>query len=780
MAADRLLAASWTHAGAGAETGVVVWRVESLAPARVAKEHHGRFFTGDCYIVLLTWTHAKASCSSAGADGGGGSEPMCNEVFFWLGANSTLDDQGAAAIMAVELDDCLDGRSVLRRETQMHETASFFATFSGVLEYLDGSAAEGTSYASVDQLPETGRLSKLDGTRQCRVTNCAVASSSLHAGHVFVLELATGVIQWNGQLSSKQQRGKGAHVSRRRSALRSSTAGSSMPEHAVVQQGQAQQAGSPVEQFWHALGVEEAAVEIATAPARPAAAARPSVSSSVASTQLWRLGEVQTPDGKRKLQVSEILDRPLLRSMLDPSDAFVVAETSELWIWVGSQKSRAERSKSMLYAQSFLQGKTLPSATPIARVVQGAEPMLFTSRFADWHLPAELSTAELLPGSEAMAALAAGRAAAAARLGSSSATGGAPNTELRVWRVAGGETAEVATEMHGLFHRGDAYVIMFVYDDEARKRRAIIYQWHGREASADEKAQAALLALELANKAHGVVPAHERLVQDLEPPHFVALFSGKMVVRDGGHAIKTISGRRHSIDTRDHDGVALFRVIASDAQTVRAVQVAESATSLNSAESFVLQRPGALHVWSGSSSSAEERLHARSVAAAIASRLQLSAANHHSCDGVAGALCTPVAGRAAIAAAAAAGTVPPTGLSGSQASDVAEIDDEGMVLAVVMSCDERSMPDGVHGDKLGTYLPHSDRTNGRPVFRRESNPNFMLWWSGGRWWLGKREELGLNRGWIKVESDAQRPPPADWMVYSSKAKAWKPAAGVSM
>ena len=30
----------------------------------------------------------------------------------------------------------------------------------------------------------------------------------------------------------------------------------------------------------------------------------------------------------------------------------------------------------------------------------------------------------------------------------------------------------------------------------------------------------------------------------------------------------------------------------------------------------------------------------------------------------------------------------------------------------------------------------------------------MLWWSDGRWWLGKLADLGQNRGWIKVESEA--------------------------
>ena len=41
-------------------------------------------------------------------------------------------------------------------------------------------------------------------------------------------------------------------------------------------------------------------------------------------------------------------------------------------------------------------------------------------------------------------------------------------------------------------------------------------------------------------------------------------------------------------------------------------------------------------------------------------------------------------------------------------------------------------------------------------YARENNTALMLWWSGGRWWLGKLAELGQNRGWIKVESEAMK------------------------
>ena len=69
-----------------------------------------------------------------------------------------------------------------------------------------------------------------------------------------------------------------------------------------------------------------------------------------------------------------------------------------------------------------------------------------------------------------------------------------------------------------------------------------------------------------------------------------------------------------------------------------------------------------------------------------------------------------------------------------------------------------------------------DKSN-RPVYAREGLPNLMLWWGAGHWWLGKRSELGMNRGWCKIESEAMEPCDAHkadtwWAVYSSADKKW--------
>ena len=66
--------------------------------------------------------------------------------------------------------------------------------------------------------------------------------------------------------------------------------------------------------------------------------------------------------------------------------------------------------------------------------------------------------------------------------------------------------------------------------------------------------------------------------------------------------------------------------------------------------------------------------------------------------------------------------------------------------------------------------------DGRPSFAHERHAGLLLWWAEGKWWVGKREELGQGRGWIKAKSQAARPdaPGAglEWLIFSKEARTW--------
>ena len=96
-------------AGAGKEPGLLVWRIVALSPELVDAKEHGRFYSGDTYILLHTKQIPQRN-------------KFTQDIYFWLGEKTSVDEQGAASIMVVELDDGLGGVAVQHREVKPSST----------------------------------------------------------------------------------------------------------------------------------------------------------------------------------------------------------------------------------------------------------------------------------------------------------------------------------------------------------------------------------------------------------------------------------------------------------------------------------------------------------------------------------------------------------------------------------------------------------------------------------------------------------------------------------
>ena len=329
--------------------GMLVWRLERMELVEIDAASYGEFFVDDVYVVLVT---ADASTSPT-------SPPY--DVYAWLGAGSSADEQGAAAFVCVELDEKLGGKAVLHRCVQGHEPAAFCAAFGGLLEYRPGGVKTGRTHTFSD----AQRLLRVHGRRICRVSEVALAGASLNASDVFVLDTAAlnrRVVIWMGRHAPKQARCRALELVE---ALR---AGHSAPVAVNV----CEELGNSPPEFWRALGGEPSAIA-------PGDAAADAPAEADGEAKLVRLAEVSAGDGKKKLQVTEVVDRPLTRSLLDDSDAYLLVGSAGVWVWIGSNASKTERSKAMLYAQSYIKGKGRPDTTPIARIVQNSEHPAFVA-----------------------------------------------------------------------------------------------------------------------------------------------------------------------------------------------------------------------------------------------------------------------------------------------------------------------------------------------------------------------------------------------------------------
>lgn len=92
----------------GQMAGLTIWEIENFLPNKIDDVTHGKFYEGDCYIVLKTVLKMENQFSW--------------EIFFWIGLNATLDKKACAAIHAVNLRNFLGARCRTIREEQGDES----------------------------------------------------------------------------------------------------------------------------------------------------------------------------------------------------------------------------------------------------------------------------------------------------------------------------------------------------------------------------------------------------------------------------------------------------------------------------------------------------------------------------------------------------------------------------------------------------------------------------------------------------------------------------------
>merc|ERR1719240_531624 len=108
----------------------MIWRIEHFHVVAVEESTYGKFHKGDSYICLQT---------IANPDSG----KLTHHIYFYLGSETSVDEQGTAAYKTVELDDFFDGEPVQHREVMNEESDDFKALFGGEITQLDGGIDSG-------------------------------------------------------------------------------------------------------------------------------------------------------------------------------------------------------------------------------------------------------------------------------------------------------------------------------------------------------------------------------------------------------------------------------------------------------------------------------------------------------------------------------------------------------------------------------------------------------------------------------------------------------------
>uniref|UniRef100_A0A8B9R4P6 Villin-1 n=1 Tax=Astyanax mexicanus TaxID=7994 RepID=A0A8B9R4P6_ASTMX len=506
---------------------------------------YGQFFEGDSYVTLYT---QKTSSSYS------------YDIHYWLGKETSVDEQGAAAIYTTLMDDHLGGVAVQHREAQGYESPTFLGYFKNGIIYKKGGVASGMKQVETN-VSDVRRLLHVKGKKNVVAGEVDMSWNSFNKGDVFLLDLGNGIIQWNGPQSNRMERLKGMNLAK---DIRDRERGGRA--QVVVVEGD-DEASSPK------------AMEV----------------------MMKFLGERR-----------EIKD-PIPDEVVDENKIQLLHCGIRIFVWKGRKSSKKERSEAL--DKAYKKAKGYPPSTYVETVNDGSESSVFKQLFQKWtvkgqtvgmgttHSPGKIAKVEQVKFD--VTSMHARPDLAAQYKMVDDGTG-----EAETWRIENNEPVPVDRKWLGHFYGGDCYLILYTYEVSGKKHY-LLYIWQGRHASTAELTASAYQAVILDQKYNGE-PVQVRVPMGKEPMHLMAIFKGRMVVYEDG------SSRGDS--TYVQPTVRLFHVHGSNEFNTRATEVPPRSASLNSNDVFVLSTPTCCYLWYGKGCSGDEREMSKSLADIISKR----------------------------------------------------------------------------------------------------------------------------------------------------------------
>uniref|UniRef100_A0A453T2R3 Gelsolin-like domain-containing protein n=1 Tax=Aegilops tauschii subsp. strangulata TaxID=200361 RepID=A0A453T2R3_AEGTS len=333
--------------GAGQKDGLEIWRIEKLQAVSVPRKSHGKFFTGDCYIILKTSALKNGS--------------FCQEIHYWLGKDTSQDEAGIAVIKTVELDAALGGRAVQYREVQGNETEKFLSYFKPCIIPEEGGAASGFRQAVVNEREYVARLFVCKGKHTVQVKEVPFARASLNHDDILILDTKSKIFQFNGLNSSIQERAKALEVVQ---YLKDANHEGKC-DVAVVDDGKLM-ADADAGEFWGLFG--------GFAPLPKKTFSELDGKDNDFPSKLLCVNEDQTFP----------LDcEDLTRELLDSTKCYFLDCGSELYVWMGRETVLEDRKQAGLAAEELLREGNRPRSH-IIRLMEGFETVIFRSKFSKW------------------------------------------------------------------------------------------------------------------------------------------------------------------------------------------------------------------------------------------------------------------------------------------------------------------------------------------------------------------------------------------------------------
>ncbi|KAK4481700.1 hypothetical protein RD792_012608 [Penstemon davidsonii] len=325
---------------------VEVWLINGSAKTPVPSEDIGKFYSGDCYIMLYTF-HSNERKEDY---------YLCS----WIGKDSIEEDQKMAVKLSTTMYNSLKGRPVQGRIFQGKEPPQFVAIFQPMVVLKGGLSSGYKNYITDKGLNDETytidgvALICISGTslHNNKAVQVEAVATSLNSNECFLLQTGSSFFSWHGNQSTFEQQHWAAKV-----------AEFLKPGSAVKHTKEGTESSS----FWFAVGGKQSYTSKKLSP------------EAVRDPHLFAFSF-----NKGKFEVEEIYN--FSQDDLLTEDILVLDTHAEVFVWVGQSVDSKEKQNAFEFGQKYVEMAAslegLSPNVPLYKVTEGNEPGFFTTYFS--------------------------------------------------------------------------------------------------------------------------------------------------------------------------------------------------------------------------------------------------------------------------------------------------------------------------------------------------------------------------------------------------------------
>ncbi|XP_052864925.1 villin-like protein quail [Anopheles cruzii] len=572
--------------------GFHIWRIQNDHVETLPKDQYGTFYDECAYVVYaaaLAGTACDKTTLSREIKTPGA--VIERNIHFWLGANIAPERSKAAAYKIIELDLHLDHKTTQFRESQGNEGIRFLSYFKedGILVH------SGTDPSST---PAEPRLYQISGNAPLRcVQQKTISWQCFNSGQIMLLQTAGIVFVWIGRVTASTDRVFGIKVGRRLKELHG------IAELTIVDDGYEQSMGIGQKDIWNGY-LSLAKRFVKPMPLKPSTA-----------DLLLKLYQCDTVNGVFRVEL--VKTGALEQADLYGRDSIYIVDyfPRSIWIWIGRSSHKQNRAEAMRHVRGYVIKKGYPASTPVARVIDGLEPSEFIGLFPSWtsaDINGNTVKGTLSEKFDALTLIQRPRLAARVQL----IDDGCGDTT--VYQIGVDEVKEVPSKYAKTFYSGNCYAVHYqvvLSTDHSNGSlpnsiRNIVYLWCGLNAPPEHRTIGEAFLVELSDHLKRNV-VQVRISEGMEPPHFLQIFKGALIVLNAQDACLE---QRGLLDIRQYPTSFVLKVVGNTTYSCKAVQVS-SKTLYYPEDCYILKAPdNEVWIWCGQYSTGDSREMAKSIA----------------------------------------------------------------------------------------------------------------------------------------------------------------------